>query len=528
MIVPGDLRADARAPGGVEMGLAAHRGRRPGRAEYPISPKEHGTDFLMDHRHLWLRSKRQHAILRVRARDHPAVRDFFDAHGFTLVDAPIFTPNACEGTSHALRDRATSARRRTSRSRASSTSRPAAMAFGKVYCFGPTFRAEKSKTRRHLTEFWMVEPEVAFMDLDGDMDARRGLPRARRAARARTPQRRARDPRARHRASSRACRSRSRASRYDEAIDDPREEGQATAKFGDDFGGDEETVISEQFDRPVIVHRYPAAMKAFYMKRDPDEPALALGVRRARARGLRRDHRRRPARGRPRHARGAHRRAQAAARGVRVVPRPAPLRHACRTPASGSASSARWRGSAASSTCARHPVPAHAEPPAALSASRSAKPVKMSARLDPQASIAALGMCSGRTAGLVPPRPERRPAPANARPPSCNVRRRTTNQSGRRADDVGVPSRALSRRAATRGETRPISSMTCTGAPSPPGRSARGTLGRPGCGHAGSWRHRRRLRTPPVCRAPRQTHNSRRRPREHPCPPAPSTAAQVP
>ena len=180
------------------------------------------------------------------------------------------------------------------------------MAFGKAYCFGPTFRAEKSKTRRHLAEFWMVEPEVAFMDLEGDMELAedflayivgrvletRNEPSSKIA-------------RARHDEAREGARRRSRASRYDEAIEILQKNGHPEAKFGDDFGGDEETVISEQFDRPVIVHRYPTEMKAFYFKRDPNDPTARARRGRARARGLRRDHRRRPARGRSRDARGA-------------------------------------------------------------------------------------------------------------------------------------------------------------------------------------------------------------------------------
>jgi len=241
-------------------------------AEYPITPKDHGTAFLMDHRHLWLRSRRQHAILRVRAEIIAAIRDYFDSHGFTLVDAPIFTPSACEGTSNLFEVQYFDQKAYLTQS-GQLYMEAAAMALGKVYCFGPTFRAEKSKTRRHLTEFWMVEPEVAYLDLDGDMALAEDflcsiVPRVldRRKEELKVLER---DTAKLEKVQKPLARI-----RYDEAIAILQRAGKE-AKWGDDFGGDEETVISEQFDRPVMIHHYPAEIKAFYMKKDPTDPKYA-------------------------------------------------------------------------------------------------------------------------------------------------------------------------------------------------------------------------------------------------------------
>jgi asparaginyl-tRNA synthetase len=243
--------------------------------EYPITPKDHGVAFLMDNRHLWLRSRRQHAILKVRAEIVAAVRDYFDSHGFTLVDAPIFTPAACEGTTNLFEVGYFDQKAYLTQS-GQLYMEAAAMALGKVYCFGPTFRAEKSKTRRHLTEFWMVEPEVAYLDLEGDMalaedflcsivprvlDRRREELKVLERDTAKLEQVKKPLPRI----------------RYDEAIQILSRAGKP-AQFGDDFGGDEETVISEQFDRPVMIHHYPAHIKAFYMKRDEADPRYACCV----------------------------------------------------------------------------------------------------------------------------------------------------------------------------------------------------------------------------------------------------------
>jgi asparaginyl-tRNA synthetase len=244
--------------------------------EYPISPKEHGTDFLMDNRHLWLRSKRQHAILRIRHAIIKAVRDFFDGRDFTLVDAPVFTPNACEGTSTLFETDYHGDKAYLTQS-GQLYMEAAAAAFGKAYCFGPTFRAEKSKTRRHLAEFWMVEPEVAFMDLEGDMRLAEDFISfiVDRVLETRTEELKIieRDTTMLEKVKPPFPRI-----TYAEAIKILQENGHPEAKIGDDFGGDEETVISNKFDRPVIVHRYPMSLKAFYFKHDPSDDGLALNM----------------------------------------------------------------------------------------------------------------------------------------------------------------------------------------------------------------------------------------------------------
>ena len=243
--------------------------------EFPITPKEHGTDFLMDHRHLWLRSRRQHAILRVRAELVAAIRDYFDSNGFTLVDAPVLTPNACEGTSTLFETDYHGDKAYLTQS-GQLYMEAAAAAVGRAYCFGPTFRAEKSKTRRHLAEFWMVEPEVAFMDLEGDKDLAEDFLVS---IIARVLDRRAEELKVLERdttALQRVLKPFPRI-RYAEAIQILRDAGH-DAKHGDDFGGDEETVISARFDRPVIVTHYPAEMKAFYFKRDEADPTLTLNM----------------------------------------------------------------------------------------------------------------------------------------------------------------------------------------------------------------------------------------------------------
>jgi asparaginyl-tRNA synthetase len=244
--------------------------------EYPISPKEHGTDFLMDNRHLWLRSKRQHAILRVRHAIIKAVRDFFDMSEFTLVDAPIFTPNACEGTSTLFQTDYHGDPAYLTQS-GQLYMEAACAALGKVYCFGPTFRAEKSKTRRHLAEFWMVEPEVAFMTLEEDMRLAEDLLSY---VVSRVLESRANELKVLERDTKFLEKVVAPFPRitYAEAIKILQENGHPEAKVGDDFGGDEETVISSKFDRPVIVHRYPMDLKAFYFAKDPSNPSLALNM----------------------------------------------------------------------------------------------------------------------------------------------------------------------------------------------------------------------------------------------------------
>jgi asparaginyl-tRNA synthetase len=242
----------------------------------------------MDHRHLWLRSRRQHAIVRVRHEIISAVRTYFDDHGFTLVDAPIFTPNACEGTSTLFETDYHGEPAYLTQS-GQLYMEAGAAAFGKAYCFGPTFRAEKSKTRRHLAEFWMVEPEVAFMDLEGDMElaenflsfvVQRVLQTRRKELDILASEKRPDDPEwwTRHLQMLENCKAPFPRITYHEAIDILQKNGHADAKVGDDFGGDEETTISKKFDRPVIVHRYPMDLKAFYFARDPKNPQLALNM----------------------------------------------------------------------------------------------------------------------------------------------------------------------------------------------------------------------------------------------------------
>jgi asparaginyl-tRNA synthetase len=244
--------------------------------EYPIGPKEHGTDFLMDNRHLWLRSRRQHAAIRVRHTIIKAVRDFFDGQGFTLVDAPILTSNASEGTTTLFETDYHGDKAYLTQS-GQLYMEAAAAAFGRVYCFGPTFRAEKSKTRRHLAEFWMVEPEVSFMDLDGDMRLAEQLV-SYVVGRALEQRREELSILGRDTAMLEKVTGPFPRIAYSHAIEILRAGGHPEAKVGDDFGADEETVIAASFDRPVIVHRYPASLKAFYFKRDPADEGLALNM----------------------------------------------------------------------------------------------------------------------------------------------------------------------------------------------------------------------------------------------------------
>ena len=275
VILTGAVRSDKRAPGGVEVtvrALVVLQEADP----YPITPKEHGVEFLMDHRHLWLRSPRQHAIMRVRAEVIRAATAYLDAQGFLRVDAPILTPASVEGTTTlfetAYFDLGTAYLTQSGQL----YNEAAAMAFGRVYCYGPTFRAEKSKTRRHLTEFWMLEPEVAYLDLDGYMDLAEEFVsaivqdvlrnRERELAlleRDLAPLRGVKPPFPRI--------------SYDEALEILKRAGKPMP-WGEDFGGDEETVISSHFDRPVFVHHYPAACKAFYMQPDAARPAVVLAA----------------------------------------------------------------------------------------------------------------------------------------------------------------------------------------------------------------------------------------------------------
>src|SRR2546427_6499901 len=281
LIITGRVREDARAPGGVEVDIAnaevlqnAH--------DFPITPKEHGPEFLLDNRHLWLRSKKQHAILKVRATVVKAVRDFLDNDGFTLCDTPIFTPAACEGTSTLFEVDYFGDEKAYLTQSGQLYNQATAAAFGKVYCFGPTFRAEKSKTRRHLTEFWMVEPEMAYATLDDAMNlAERFLSYI--AARVLAERAEELKTLERDRSKLKAIVPPFPRLHYDEAVKmlhEGFERGVLEQKFewGGDLGAPDETYLSSNFDKPVMVHHYPAAVKAFYMKRDPERDELALGV----------------------------------------------------------------------------------------------------------------------------------------------------------------------------------------------------------------------------------------------------------
>jgi asparaginyl-tRNA synthetase len=283
VIVEGKVRADKRAPGGYELDVANVQviQRVPESDPYPITPKEHGVDFLMEHRHLWVRSQRQASILRVRAEIIKAVRDFFDERGFTLTDPPILTPAACEGTSTLFPVDYFEEQAYLTQS-GQLYIEATAMALGKVYSFGPTFRAEKSKTRRHLTEFWMVEPEVAYAELDDLMDLAEGLISF---VVKRCLERRRTDLRAIGRDLSKLEKIEPPFPRitYDDAVKNLQEghaKGALEARFewGGDLGSPDETYLSAQFDKPVMVHRYPARVKAFYMEPDPQRPELALCV----------------------------------------------------------------------------------------------------------------------------------------------------------------------------------------------------------------------------------------------------------
>jgi asparaginyl-tRNA synthetase len=283
VIVEGKVRADKRAPGGYELDVANVQvvQRVPESDPYPITPKEHGTDFLMEHRHLWVRSQRQAAILRVRAEIIKAARDFFDERGFTLTDPPIITPAACEGTTTLFPVDYFDDQAYLTQS-GQLYAEAMAMALGKVYSFGPTFRAEKSKTRRHLTEFWMVEPEVAYATLDDVMDIAEGLISF---IVKRCLERRRVDLQTIGRDISKLEKIEPPFPRisYDDAVKNLQEghaKGALETKFewGGDLGSPDETYLSAQFDKPVMVHRYPAKVKAFYMEPDPQRPELALCV----------------------------------------------------------------------------------------------------------------------------------------------------------------------------------------------------------------------------------------------------------
>jgi asparaginyl-tRNA synthetase len=281
LIVRGKVREDSRAPGGFEMDVVGAEVVQEVH-DYPITPKEHGTEFLLDHRHLWLRSRRQHAALKIRHTVVKAVRDFLDTDGFTLCDAPIFTPAACEGTTTLFAVDYFDGEKAYLTQSGQLYNEATAAAFGKVYCFGPTFRAEKSKTRRHLTEFWMVEPEMAYATLDDVMNLSErmlsyiaGRVLADRAEELKVLER--------DTAKLESIIPPFPRVHYDDAVallQEGHAKGVLESRFewGGDFGAPDETYISSHFDKPVMVHHYPAVVKAFYMARDRERDELALGV----------------------------------------------------------------------------------------------------------------------------------------------------------------------------------------------------------------------------------------------------------
>jgi asparaginyl-tRNA synthetase len=274
VIVRGKVREDRRAPGSYELEISDIEVVQIAQ-DYPITPKEHSVPFLMEHRHLWLRSQKQHAVLQVRAETIRAIRDFFDSRGFRLMDTPILTPSACEGTTTLFETEYFDQKAYLSQS-GQLYNEATAAAFGKVYCFGPTFRAEKSKTRRHLIEFWMVEPEVAFATLQDIIELGEDLVIH---ILERVLEKRRQDFEILERDTApleKISRPFPRLT-YDEAVKLLKEHGSRMA-YGDDFGAPEETLLSKIYDHPVCVSHFPAGIKAFYMQPDPERPDLALGV----------------------------------------------------------------------------------------------------------------------------------------------------------------------------------------------------------------------------------------------------------
>jgi asparaginyl-tRNA synthetase len=274
LVVTGRVREERRAPGGFELELTGLEVVQDTQ-DWPISKKEHGVEFLLERRHLWLRSRRQQAIVRVRATAVKAIRDYFDSRGYVLVDSPILMPTAVEGSTTLFEVDFHGDRAFLSQS-GQLYLEPACQALGKVYCFGPTFRAERSKTRRHLLEFWMVEPEVAFLDFDGLLDLCEdflvevvGRVVAERRPELEELERDVRPLAAVQKPFPRVS--------YDQAVAVLREAG-AAIEWGSDFGAPDETILSERHERPLMVHRFPSQVKAFYMKPDPERPELALGV----------------------------------------------------------------------------------------------------------------------------------------------------------------------------------------------------------------------------------------------------------
>jgi asparaginyl-tRNA synthetase len=278
LVITGSVRAEARAPGGYELDVTgAEILQRVSESDaYPITPKEHGVDFLMDRRHLWLRSRRQHAIIKIRAEVIRAIRDYFDSNGFTLVDTPIFTPAACEGTTTLFELNYFEDEKVFLTQSGQLYNEANAMAFGKVYCFGPTFRAEKSKTRRHLTEFWMVEPEMAYATLEDVKDTAEALIMfiLRRVLENRATELKELE---RNVSKLEAVKTPFPRISYDDAVKKLQEKG-SEIQWGGDLGGTDETLVSEGLESPLMIDRYPTQVKAFYFQPDEQRPELALGV----------------------------------------------------------------------------------------------------------------------------------------------------------------------------------------------------------------------------------------------------------
>ena len=278
LIVRGKVREEARAPGGYELDVESAEivQRVPEADPYPITPKEHGVDFLMDHRHLWIRSRRQHAALKVRHHVIKGLRDYFDSHGFVLVDTPIFTPAACEGTTTLFEVDYSETEKVYLAQSGQLYSEATAASFGKVYCFGPTFRAEKSKTRRHLTEFWMVEPEMAYADLE---EVKRVGEEMVVFVIGRVLENCQEDLKILERdvAKLESVKAPFHRMSYTDAVKKLQSKG-SEIQWGGDFGNTDETLLTDDLDRPVMVDRYPGAVKAFYFQPAPENPDLALGV----------------------------------------------------------------------------------------------------------------------------------------------------------------------------------------------------------------------------------------------------------
>ncbi|ROL60290.1 asparagine--tRNA ligase [Bacteroidetes/Chlorobi group bacterium MS-B_bin-24] len=288
VIIKGSVREDPRSPSGYEIDVSDIKLVQLTK-DYPITPKEHGDSFLLEHRHLWLRSSKQHAIMRVRAAVVKAIRDFFDGNGFKLMDSPILTPNACEGTTTLFETQYFDLGKAYLSQSGQLYAEASAMALGKVYTFGPVFRAELSKTRKHLTEFWMVEPEMAYFDLEDDMDLAEDLVEYIVHYVLKTCQK---ELQTLERDTTKLEKVRRPFYRmtYTEAVEWLNKNniplirkvgGQEIAEpfpWGEDFGAVQEEAIMEQFDKPCIIHHYPAKVKAFYMKRDPENPELVLAM----------------------------------------------------------------------------------------------------------------------------------------------------------------------------------------------------------------------------------------------------------